>query len=234
MAIIPQDFIELVRSSTDIVNVVSGYVPLKASGKSFKGLCPFHNEKTPSFHVNPERQIFHCFGCNEGGDAFKFLMLYDKLSFVESVEQLAGRAGLQVPRRSGGSGLAQKEDKERSVLLRIQDEAAKFYQEQLHHSPEGARAIAYLRKRDFTDETIRDYGIGFAPDKWSSLSDHLTRKGARAELIERAGLAIPRKSGQGHYDRFRNRVMIPIASEIGRTIAFGGRILGDGEPKYLN
>ena len=237
MAIIPQDFIELVRSSTDIVNVVSGYVPLKASGKSFKGLCPFHNEKTPSFHVNPERQIFHCFGCNEGGDAFKFLMLYDKLSFVESVEQLAGRAGLQVPRRSGQSGqsgLAEKEHQERSVLLRIQDEAAKFFQEQLHHSPEGARGIAYLRKRDFTDDTIRDYGIGLAPDQWSSLLDHLTKKGARAELIERAGLAIPRKSGQGHYDRFRNRVMIPIASEMGRTIAFGGRILGDGEPKYLN
>lgn len=231
MAGIPQDFIELVRSSTDIVNVVSGYVPLKPSGKSFKGLCPFHNEKTPSFHVNPERQIFHCFGCNEGGDAFKFLMLYDKLSFVESVEQLAGRAGLQVPRRSGP---AQKQDKERSVLLRIHDEAAKFYQEQLHQTPEGARALAYLKNRGFTDETCSDHGIGLAPDKWSSLLDHLTRKGVRAELIERAGLAVPRKSGQGHYDRFRNRVMIPIASETGRTIAFGGRILGDGEPKYLN
>ena len=231
MAGIPQDFIELVRSSTDIVNVISGYVPLKPSGKSFKGLCPFHNEKTPSFHVNPERQIFHCFGCNEGGDAFKFLMTYDKLSFVEAVEQLAGRAGLQVPTRSGP---AQKEDKERSVILRIYDEAAKFYQSQLLDTPEGARALAYLKKRSFTDETIREHGIGLAPDKWSSLLDHMTRKGARAELIERAGLAIPRKSGQGHYDRFRNRVMVPIASEAGRTIAFGGRILGDGEPKYLN
>ena len=231
MAGIPQDFIELVRSSTDIVNVISGYVPLKPSGKSFKGLCPFHNEKTPSFHVNPERQIFHCFGCNEGGDAFKFLMLYDKLSFVESVEQLAGRAGLQVPRRSGP---AQKEDKERSVMMRIYDEAAKFYQSQLLDTPEGARAIAYLKKRSFTDETIRGYGIGLAPDQWSSLLDHMTRKGARPELIERAGLVVPRKSGQGYYDRFRNRVMIPIASEAGRTIAFGGRLLGDGEPKYLN
>ena len=111
MPAIPQDFIELVRSSTDIVNVVSAYVPLKPSGKSFKGICPFHSEKTPSFHVNPERQIFHCFGCNEGGDAFKFLMLYDKLSFVESVEQLAGRAGLSMPQRSGAY---QKEDRERN------------------------------------------------------------------------------------------------------------------------
>ncbi len=231
MAGIPQDFIELVRSSTDVVNIISGYVPLKPSGKSFKGLCPFHNEKTPSFHVNPDRQIFHCFGCNEGGDAFKFLMLYDKLSFVEAVEQLAGRAGLQLPSRTGP---AKKEDQERSVLLRIHDEAVKFFQTQLRETPEGARALAYLRKRDFSDTTIRDYGIGFAPDKWSGLLDYLTRKGAKPELIERAGLAIPRKGGQGHYDRFRNRVMIPIASEAGRTIAFGGRLLGDGEPKYLN
>jgi len=228
---IPQDFIELVRSSTDIVAVISGYLPLKASGKSFKGLCPFHNEKTPSFHVNPERQIFHCFGCNEGGDAFKFLMLYDKLSFVEAVEQLAGRAGLRIPQRSGP---AAKEDKERSVMLRIYDEAAKFYQEQLHDTPEGARAMAYLKKRGFTDDTIKSHGIGLAPDAWSALLDHMTKKGARPELIERAGLAVPRKSGRGHYDRFRNRVMVPIASEAGRTIAFGGRILGDGEPKYLN
>jgi len=231
MAGIPQDFIELVRSSTDIVTVISGYVPLKPSGKSYKGLCPFHNEKTPSFHVNPERQIFHCFGCNEGGDAFKFLMLYDKLSFVESVEQLAARAGLQVPRRSGHGA---KEQQERSGLLRVYEEAAKFYQEQLHHTPEGARALAYLRKRGFSDEIIRDWGLGFVPDQWSSLLDDLKRKGAKPDLIERAGLAIPRKSGRGHYDRFRNRVMIPIASEAGRTIAFGGRIFGDGEPKYLN
>lgn len=231
MAGIPQDFIELVRSSTDIVSVISGYVPLKPSGKSYKGLCPFHNEKTPSFHVNPERQIFHCFGCNEGGDAFKFLMLYDKLSFVESVEQLAARAGLQVPRRSGHGA---KEEQQRSRLLRVYEEAAKFYQEQLHHTPEGARALAYLRKRGFSDETIRDWGLGFVPEQWSSLLDYLKRKGAKPELVERAGLAIPRKSGHGHYDRFRNRVMIPIASEAGRTIAFGGRIFGDGEPKYLN
>jgi len=231
MAGIPQDFIELVRSSTDVVSVISTYVPLKPSGKSFKGLCPFHSEKTPSFHVNPERQIFHCFGCNEGGDAFKFLMLYDKLSFVEAVEQLAGRAGLQVPRRSGAG---QKEDRERQLLHQLHEEAAKFYQTELHETPEGARAIAYLRKRGFDDETIRRYGLGFAPDGWTRLLDHLTKRGARPEQIERAGFAIPRKSGHGFYDRFRGRVMIPIASEAGKLIAFGGRILGDGEPKYLN
>jgi DNA primase len=136
-----------------------------------------------------------------------------------------------VPKRTGQ---AAKQDKERSVLLRVYDEAAKFYQRQLHDTPAGARAMAYLKKRGFTDETIRGWGIGLAPDSWSALLDHLTRKGASAGVIERAGLVIPRKSGHGHYDRFRNRVMVPIASEAGRTIAFGGRILGDGEPKYLN
>jgi len=228
---IPQDFIEQVRSSSDIVNVVSSYVPLKPSGKSFKGLCPFHNEKTPSFHVNPDRQIFHCFGCNEGGDAFKFLMLYDKLSFVEAVEQLAGRAGLALPRRSGPPD---PKERDRTVLLKVYAEASKFYQSQLNDTPEGARAIAYLEKRGFTRETIRDHGIGLAPDQWSALLEHLTRRGARPEQIEHAGFVIPRKNGRGFYDRFRNRVMVPIASESGQTIAFGGRMLGDGEPKYLN
>jgi DNA primase len=157
MAGIPQDFIELVRSSTDVVSVVSAYVPLKASGKSFKGLCPFHNEKTPSFHVNPERQIFHCFGCNEGGDAFKFLMLYDKLSFVEAVEQLAGRAGLQVPKTSEK---ARRENQDRSTLLEIHTEAQKYFQTELRDTRGGAKVMAYLRKRGLLDDIINDYGLG--------------------------------------------------------------------------
>ena len=231
MAIIPQDFIELVRSSTDVVSVIGAYVPLKPSGKSFKGLCPFHNEKTPSFHVNPERQIFHCFGCNEGGDTFKFLMLYDKLSFVEAVEQLAGRAGLQVPKTSGK---ARRENQERSSLLEIYVEAQKYFQTQLRDTPDGAKVIAYLRKRGLLDDTIKDYGLGFVPDQWSGLLDHLKRRGVRPENVERAGFAIPRKSGGGFYDRFRGRLMIPIASEMGKIVAFGGRILQHGEPKYLN
>jgi DNA primase len=230
MPSIPQDFIDQVRSSTDIVSVVSQYVPLKPSGSSFKGLCPFHSEKTPSFHVNPERQIFHCFGCNQGGDAFKFLMLYEKLSFVESVSQLAARAGLSVPTTSG----ARKEDDERSLLVRLHEEAAKYYQSQLTATPQGSPAMSYLSRRGLSKETIADYGLGYAPDAWSGLLDHLTRKGARPEHVERAGLAIPRKSGQGYYDRFRGRVMIPIRGESSKIVAFGGRILGSGEPKYLN
>ncbi len=231
MPSIPQDFIDQVRSSTDIVGVVSQYVPLKPSGASFKGLCPFHSEKTPSFHVNPERQIFHCFGCDQGGDAFKFLMLYEKLSFVEAITQLAARAGLTVPR---SSGIARKEDEERSLLVRLHEEAAKYFQHQLTATPEGGTAMSYLLKRGLSPESIATHGLGFAPDQWTGLLDALTRRGARPEHIERAGLAIPRKSGHGYYDRFRGRVMVPIRSESGKIIAFGGRILGSGEPKYLN
>jgi DNA primase len=231
MPAIPQDFIDLVRSSTDIVSVISQYVPLKASGASFKGLCPFHSEKTPSFHVNPERQIFHCFGCGQGGDAFKFLMLYEKLSFVESIEQLAGRAGLKVPRASGAS---RREEEERTILLKLHDEAAAYFRSQLLEGREGSKAREYLQRRGLKPETLESYGFGWAPDEWSGLLDHLGRKGAKPEHVERAGLAVPRKSGTGLYDRFRGRIMIPIRAESGKVVAFGGRVLGPGEPKYLN
>ncbi len=231
MPSIPQDFIDLVRSSTDIVGVISPYVPLKATGASFKGLCPFHSEKTPSFHVNPARQIFHCFGCGQGGDAFKFLMLYEKLSFVEAIEQLATKAGLKIPRTSQAS---RREEEERTLLLRLHDEAGAFFRARLLESNEGKKALDYLKTRGLTRETVDAYGVGFAPDEWSGLLDHMTRRGAKPEQLERAGLAVPRKSGKGFYDRFRSRVMIPIRGESGRTVAFGGRILGAGEPKYLN
>ena len=231
MAGIPTEFVEQVRASTDIVSVVSHYVPLKATGKSFKGLCPFHKEKTPSFHVNPERQIFHCFGCDVGGDAFKFLMLYDKLSFTEAVRELAAKAGLQVPARSrAGRGEAET----RSQLIRLNEEAARFFQHRLTSQPEGRSALDYLKTRGFSEETVQTHGFGLAPDKWSALLEHLTRRGAVPEVIAKAGLAVPRKSGQGFYDRFRNRVMIPIRNESAKVVAFGGRILGEGEPKYLN
>jgi DNA primase len=232
MATIPQDFIERVRTATDVVSLVSQYVPLKPSGASFKGLCPFHSEKTPSFHVNPERQIFHCFGCHEGGDAFKFLMLYEKLSFTEAVGQLASRAGLELPRGSGRE--SRREEEDRSLLVRLHEEAASFYVSQLSQTPEGARAMAYLQKRGLRDETIKDHGFGYAPDAWTGLLERLTRRGARPEQVERAGLAVPRKGGSGYYDRFRGRIMIPIRSEAGKIVAFGGRTLGAGEPKYLN
>jgi len=221
------NFIEQIRASTDIVDLVTQYVPLKKAGKSFKGLCPFHSEKTPSFNVSPEREIFHCFGCGQGGDAFKFLMLYDKMSFPEAVTQLAARAGISIPnQRKAGP-----ENQERTLLLKLHDEAARFFQDQLMKNP---RALSYLEGRGLSRETIEKAGFGYAADAWSSLLEHLTRKGAKPEMVARAGLAIPRREDRGFYDRFRDRVIIPIRNESGRVVAFGGRLLGPGEPKYLN
>jgi DNA primase len=227
---IPASFIDQVRTSTDLVDVVSQYVPLKPAGKNFKGLCPFHKEKTPSFNVSRERQIFHCFGCGEGGDVFKFLMLYEKMSFTEAVRHLAARAGLPMPaaERSG------PERDDRSLLLKLHEAAARFYRYQLLEQAGGRKALAYLKKRGLTQKTIEERDLGYAPDRWSSLLEYLSRKGAKPEDVARAGLAVPRKDGRGFYDRFRNRVMIPIRNESGKIVAFGARLLGSGEPKYLN
>jgi DNA primase len=230
MPSIPAGFIGEVRTSTDILDVVSQYVPLKQAGKNFKGLCPFHKEKTPSFNVSRERQIFHCFGCGEGGDVFKFLMLYEKMSFTEAVRHLAARAGLSMPaaERSG------PERDDRSLLLKLHEAAARFYRHQLLEQAGGRKALAYLKKRGLTQKTIEERDLGYAPDRWSDLLEHLSRKGAKPEDLARAGLAVPRKDGRGFYDRFRNRVMIPIRNESGKIVAFGARLLGPGEPKYLN
>jgi DNA primase len=230
MPSIPASFIDQVRTSTDLLDVVSQYVPLKQAGKNFKGLCPFHKEKTPSFNVSRERQIFHCFGCGEGGDVFKFLMLYEKMSFTEAVRHLAGRAGLPMPtdRRSA----VERDD--RLLLLELQEEAKRFYRHQLLETAGGRKALAYLKKRGLTRETIEKRDMGYAPDRWSGLLEHLSRNGAKPENVARAGLAVPRKDGRGFYDRFRNRVMIPIRNESGKVVAFGARLLGEGEPKYLN
>ena len=229
MATIPKDFIEQVRGATSIVEVISRYMPLKASGNNFKGLCPFHNEKTPSFHVNTERQIFHCFGCDVGGDAFKFLMLYEKNSFVEAVRELANRAGLTLPHGSGGDS----RNDDRGRLIELNEWAARFYRERLA-APIGKQAVSYLRQRGLSDDAIRASGFGFAPDQWTALCDQLRRMGASPEEMVKAGLAATRRNGQGVYDRFRNRVIIPIHNESSKVVAFGGRLLGEGEPKYLN
>jgi len=231
MPTIPTGFIDQVRSTTDLLDVVSQYVPLKPAGKNHKGLCPFHKEKTPSFNVSPERQIFHCFGCGEGGDVFKFLMLYEKMSFVEAVEHLATRAGLSVPTSSRQT---RAEQDDRTLFLKLYEESARFYRQNLLEQPGGRPALDYLKKRGLRAETIEERGFGYAPDRWTSLLEHLTRKGAKPDAIARSGLAVPRKEGRGHYDRFRGRVMIPIRGESGKIIAFGARLLGPGEPKYLN
>ena len=223
-------FIDQVRTSVEILDVVSQYVPMKPAGKNFKGLCPFHEEKTPSFNVSPERQIFHCFGCGEGGDVFKFLMLYDKMSFVEAVEHLANRAGITVPT----SKRSREERDDRSLFLKLHEESNRFYRHQLLERQIGQRALEYLLKRGLSRKTIEEREFGFAPENWSSLLEHLTRKGHKPDEIARSGLAVPRRDGRGYYDRFRGRVMIPIRSESGKIVAFGARLLDKGEPKYLN
>jgi DNA primase len=220
--------IDAVRDAADIVQVISDYVPLKRAGARLKGLCPFHQEKTPSFSVDPNAQLFYCFGCQTGGDAFKFIQLYEKAEFGEAVKILAQRFGVPVPaereRRSG--------PEER--LLRMTKEADEFYRSRLRDESAGRRCRDYLEKRGLTQETIDKLGLGYAPDSWDALRGHLLSKRFRPEEMQKGGLVLPRKSGQGHYDRFRDRLIFPIRNLSGRTVAFGGRALGDAEPKYIN
>jgi len=220
----PPEVIERVREATDIVSVVAEHVQLKRTGRTFKALCPFHQEKTPSFTVNPDRQIFKCFGCGEGGDVYRFLMEFEKLSFPEAVELLAGRAGIALPAR-GWTG-----PEEESVYPPL-EWAATFYRRELKGRT-GAAARAYLERRGLGEAVQERFGLGWAPPGWSNLLDAVQPKFTPA-LLERAGLAIRSERG-GHYDRFRGRVIIPIRSALGRTIGFGARTLGDEEPKYLN
>lgn len=220
------DFVETVRSAADIVPVISDYVPLKPAGTRLKGLCPFHQEKTPSFSVDPSNQLFYCFGCQTGGDVFKFVMLYEKVGFREALEGLAKRYGVPIPER-------RPVDRRQERALGINEEADAFYRGFL--ADEGGSACrVYLAERGLDDATIEQLGLGCAPDRWDGLRTHLLAKRySEKELLE-AGLVLERRDGRGSYDRFRNRLIFPIRDLQGRVIAFGGRILGDGEPKYLN
>ena len=231
MGRIPEETIEAIRNRIDIVDLVGRYVALKQAGRSFKGLCPFHHEKTPSFHVNPQLGIFHCFGCAAGGNAFAFLMRHDNLTFPEAVRSLARDCGIEVPE--------ERSDVEAGIGRRLRaacEVAERFYRDALK-SVEGAAARAYLAKRGLDDEQVARFGIGFAPDRWDALVRALGAAGIPAELGVRAGLLG--EGQRGHYDRLRGRVIFPIRDVRGDAIAFGGRALAgrDGttpEPKYLN
>jgi len=225
----PQNFIEAVRDAADIVQVVSDYVPLRRSGARFKGRCPFHQEKTPSFSVDPDNQLFYCFGCQTGGDLFKFVMLYEKLGFPEAVEMLAQRFGVPLPRPEG----APRKTDERERVLGLNLAAADFFRATLA-GPAGTSCREYLERRGITSDTAARLGLGYAPDSWDALQRHLHSRRFSNEELHRGGVALPRKSGDGYYDRFRDRLMFPIRDTQGRTVAFGGRALGDAEPKYIN
>ncbi len=224
-----KDFVAAVRNAGDIVRLVSDYVPLKPAGSRLKGLCPFHHEKTPSFSVDPQMQLFYCFGCQAGGDAFKFVMLYEKVDFPESVEFLAKRWGVPLPKAA-----ARPEDDARSRLLLMNESAAGFFRAQWSDPARGRVAREYVTARGVSDVVAERFVLGYAPDGWDALMNVLGARGFKPQELQVAGLAVPRKDGSGHYDRFRNRVIFPIRDVSGRVVAFGGRALGDSEPKYLN
>lgn len=230
---IPEDKIEEVRRRVDIASLIGEYVALKKAGRNFLGLCPFHREKTPSFTVSPDKQMFYCFGCNEGGNAVTFLMKLNNSTFPEAVRQLAGKVGVVIPERPVSA-----EDRERSSLReqirRVNGLAAGFFVAALR-APAGKPAREYLAGRGILEETIRTFRLGLAPEGWHYLLDFLETKGISPKLAEQAGLVVARSGASGgHYDRFRGRLMIPIEDVDGQVIAFGGRVMGAGEPKYLN
>ena len=225
---ISDQIIEQVRHANDVVDVIGAVFPLKRAGANFRALCPFHKEKTPSFNVNPAKQIWHCFGCGAGGDVFKFVMQYENLDFIGAVRRLAERAGIKVEEETT-AGLADRGEKE--MLFRLHDEAAAFFQEHLRAEV----AQKYLAKRQIATEVARKWRIGYAPDAWDGLLQWAHGKKYKPALLETAGLALPRDGG-GMYDRFRGRLMFSICDEQGRVVGFSGRILTDAkdQPKYVN
>ena len=224
----PENFINELTERNDIVEVVSSYVRLsKKSGSNLFGLCPFHSEKTPSFSVSPDKQIYHCFGCGKGGGVINFIMEIENLSFPEAVEFLAKRAGMPMPEETND-----RESRRRARMLELNKAAARFFYEQLS-TVAGQAACDYMRKRQLRPATARNFGIGFAPDSWNSLTEAMKAKGFTEKELAEAGLVRHGKNG-GVYDTFRNRLMFPVIDVRGNVIGFSGRILGDGEPKYMN
>lgn len=240
LGLIPQDIIEQVKDRIDILDVVSGYVTLSKAGQHFKGLCPFHSEKTPSFTVSSSRQIFHCFGCGAGGNVFSFLMKIEGTSFPETVRELARKAGIAVPEAAPG-GRPSPDGGSREKLERLNEAAQAWFVRNLHEGEGGASARAYLDERGMGQATLHTFGFGYAPQAWDGLLKHLLKEGFTLPDLVAGGLITQKESGgrnpkdvSGYYDKFRQRVMFPICDLRKKVIGFGGRILGEGMPKYLN
>ena len=227
----PEEVVEEVRMKNDIVDVVSGYVHLQKKGSNHFGLCPFHNEKSPSFSVSGSKQMFYCFGCGTGGNVFTFVMEYENYSFTEAVKLLADRAGVSLP-ETGYSQEEKKKESRKTQLLEVNKEAAKYFYYCLR-SPQGETGSQYLQKRQLNEETMKRFGLGFAPVSGNQLIKYLRSKGYRDDLIQEAGLA-GFDERYGLYDKFWNRVMFPIQDINHRVIGFGGRVMGEAKPKYLN
>ncbi len=238
--LIPQAFIDDLLSRVDIVDVVDKRIKLRKTGKNYSALCPFHTEKSPSFSVEPEKQFYYCFGCGAGGNALGFVMDYERMDFPQAVEILAGDYGLTVPREEGS-----REDKargENKALYETLENASQYYQTQLREHPQKSRAVNYLKGRGLTGVIAKQFGIGFAPPGWDNLLKALGGTNPQNALLEKTGLVIKRDQDQSHndskrdgyYDRFRDRIVFPIRDSRGRVIGFGGRVLTDEKPKYLN
>ncbi len=227
----PDELVEEIRTKSDIVDVISGYVKIQKKGSSYFGLCPFHNEKSPSFSVSPGKQMYYCFGCGAGGNVFTFLMEYENYSFQEAVKALAQRAGVSLPEAEYNEE-ARKRESRRARLLEVNKEAAKYFYYQLRRE-KGQAGYQYLRQRQLSDETIHRFGLGFANVTSDDLTKYLKSKGYEDKLIQEAGLAAFDEK-YGMHDKFWNRVMFPIQDINHRVIGFGGRVMGDGKPKYLN
>ncbi len=236
---IPDNIIEEIRLRADIYEVVSEFVPLKKAGKNYKGLCPFHTEKSPSFSVSPDKQIYHCFGCGAGGNVFKFLMEKEDLPFIDVLKRLAVRYQVVIPDSYSTQGGASRN--EREALLNCNTLAAKYFASRLSHPQVGKTAREYLASRGFDDQAIEDFQIGWAPSGWHNLLNHLEDQAkcskdtlAKYGLVSKKDAAETKDKKVAYYDRFRERLIFPIQDSHGNIIAFGGRVLGNGEPKYLN
>ena len=229
----PQQFIDDLRLQANILQIVQEYVPLRRAGASYKGLCPFHSEKTPSFTVHPDKGFFHCFGCGAGGDVFKFLELHEKIGFQDAVRMLAEKFGLAVPDSRGDDDVSRADARVRETLMKVHELAAARFREHLA-STEGARARLQLRERGLTDHTVEQLHLGFAPPSRDSLKAYLLKEGFPLPILVQSGLLQQRDGGE-LVDRFRNRLMVPICRDTGSVVAFGGRSMEAGQvPKYLN
>lgn len=232
---IPQSFIDDLLNRTDIADVVEERISLKRTGRNYSALCPFHKEKTPSFSVNPEKQFYHCFGCGASGNAIGFVMEHDRMDFPEAVDLLARRLGLEVPKEA--NTIHHEKTERLKDNYRILENSADFFQQQLRQHPDREKAVSYLKQRGLSGQIAKRYQIGFAPAGWDNLISHLnnTEPSKPSEkLLDETGMVISRPDDNKCYDRFRDRIMFPIVDMRGRTIAFGGRVLTDEKPKYLN
>ncbi len=229
---IPPEFIDEVLSRVDIVEIIEPRVALKKTGQNYSGLCPFHNEKTPSFSVSQEKQFYYCFGCQVSGSALKFLMEFERMEFIAAVEMLAERVGLEVPKSDVKEST--ETSRRRKTIFEILDQASVYYREELRSHSSRERAVSYLKNRGLSGEIARDFALGYAPPGWDNLYDKLANSNFERDLLIESGMVIENKDEGKTYDRFRERIMFPIRDLRGRTIAFGGRIIGDGKPKYLN